>query len=58
MRVPVTFVVFRSVAVALMVLALVAFGLGLSGHGPLGGLVSWTNAARSWLHINTGVNFG
>ncbi len=56
MNIPVTFVLFRITAAALSLIIVVAFGLGLSGHGPLDGIHSWTTAAENWLHVNTGVD--
>jgi hypothetical protein len=58
MNIPVTFVLFRVTAAVLTLLVVVAFVLGLSGHGPLDGIHAWTTATENWLHINTGVKFG
>jgi hypothetical protein len=53
MKIPLTFVIFRAVAVTITVLLLLLFGLGLSGRGPLGGLGTVTSHATGWLRTNT-----
>jgi hypothetical protein len=57
MNIPVTFVLFRTAAAMLTLLIVIAFVLGLTGHGPLDGVHGWTTATENWLYINTGVKF-
>ena len=58
MKIPLTFVIFRVVAVTITVLLLLLFGLGLSGRGPLGGLGAVTSHATGWLRTNTQAGHG
>jgi hypothetical protein len=53
---PTTYVVFRAVAAAIMLTALLVVGLGIAGRGPLSSLGGLTRQATTWLHINTGVD--
>lgn len=55
MRIPLTFVIFRLIAVTVTVLVLLVAGMGLSGRGPLDALGGVTHHAADWLRINTGV---
>jgi|HubBroStandDraft_2_1064218.scaffolds.fasta_scaffold3817287_1 hypothetical protein len=55
MRIPLTFVGFRLVAIIVTVLALLVVGMGLSGRGPLDALGGVTQHVADWLRINTGV---
>jgi hypothetical protein len=55
-KTPPTYFAFRAVAVAITVLMLVLFGLGLHGRGPFHGLGPVTSNVTSWLHANTGMD--
>ena len=52
MKIPASYVVFRAAAAAMCVLALLLFGLGVAGNGPLGQLSGVASEASSWLHIH------
>jgi hypothetical protein len=53
---PPTYIAFRATAVAITVLVLLLFGLGLQGLGPLHSLGPVASNVTSWLHANTGVS--
>lgn len=55
-KTPSTYIAFRATAVAVTLLVLLLFGMGLRGTGPLHSLGPITNTVVSWLHLNTGVN--
>lgn len=55
MKTPPTFVIFRGVAVAITLLVLLLFGLGLARLGPANSLGGLTEHATSWLRVDTGV---
>ena len=55
-KTPPTYVAFRATAVAITLLVLLLFGMGLRGSGPLHSLGPITNTVVSWLHLNTGVS--
>jgi hypothetical protein len=56
MKTPPTYAAFRVAAVAVTVLVLLLFGLGLRGLGPLHSLGPVASSMVSWLRVNTGVN--
>ncbi|MGH3402836.1 MAG: hypothetical protein ACRDRJ_10100 [Streptosporangiaceae bacterium] len=53
---PTTYLIFRAVASAIMLTALLVVGLGFARMGPLSSLGGLTHHATTWLHINTGVD--
>lgn len=55
-KTPSTYVAFRATAVAITLLVLLLFGMGVHGSGPLHALGPITNTVVSWLRLNTGVN--
>ena len=55
MRIPVSYVVFRSLVCTGTVLVLLLAGLGLGGFGPFSGAGSFARHALDWLSIYTGV---
>jgi hypothetical protein len=55
MRIPISYVVFRSLVAALVFLTLLLAGLGLAGHGPFGGAAQVGTHALHWLSEYTGV---
>ena len=55
MRTPPTFVIYRVATATITLLALLAFGIGLGGLGPLDGLNTLTNHAVDWFQANTRV---
>jgi len=58
MRIPLTFVVFRLVAVIATVLVLLVLAMGLTGRGPLHVLGGATSYVVNWVRVNTGVGRG
>ncbi|HET7018363.1 MAG TPA: hypothetical protein VFI65_30875 [Streptosporangiaceae bacterium] len=55
MRIPISYVVFRSLVSAGTVLVLLLVGLGLGGFGPFSGAGYFARHALNWLSIYTGV---
>jgi hypothetical protein len=55
MRIPLTYIVFRSVTLAITLILLVLAGLGLSSHGPFSGLGWLTGHVVLLVHRTTGV---
>jgi hypothetical protein len=55
-KTPPTYVAFRAAAVAITLLVLLLFVLGLRGSGPLHSLGPITSSVVSWLHGNTRVS--
>jgi hypothetical protein len=55
MTIPITYVLSRVTAAVVSVLIITAFGLGLSGRGPLTAVHSWTHGFEDWLYLYTGV---
>jgi hypothetical protein len=53
---PPSYIAFRAAAVAITVLLLLLFGMGLRGRGPLHSLGPVTSNVISWLHTDAGVN--
>ena len=55
MRIPISYVVFRSLVTALVFITLLFAGLGLAGYGPLAGAAPLLSHALHWLREYTGV---
>jgi len=55
MRIPPTYVVFRSATTAITLVLLVLVGIGLSSRGPFGGLGWLTGHVVVFVHRATGV---
>jgi hypothetical protein len=52
MKVPPTYVGFRTAAAVICVLVLLLLGLGVAGNGPLSQLSGVTHDASNWLHLH------
>jgi hypothetical protein len=55
MKTPSTYIAFRATAVAITLLVLLLFGMGMHGAGPLHSLGPVTKTVVGWLQLNTGV---